>query len=534
MARTDINFLDWTDKEIKVPFSRKIKFKKISFTNISAGWRNFRINRAKSKLISEKEKLVGMGFKGDQLVYGEKREQTERKVLKKTNAIARLESKVNFLETGNYLTEEFVNSRAIKLKDMMMKNLVWNRELLYSVNEQTAAQIMAESYNEPESRSSIANPESSSPETTTDSDEKLKKEMREIEAEIAKSVQDIMSKEKGAAELPTTVSSASEHSEDNVAASTDENNATDFVAPSQATYSVEEPTETSVISSEDVVRREEIAEAINSAMAKIEVAKPKTSDNSEKNHTEFNKVSRNESSPAKVNKFIKDDGTYRMKREDIDEDFRITKFDRSQLPTAINTPLTGESDIPPFYTERKKVPDIEGPRKAITQISRKAEFTIKPLESPTINYNYISETQSASRDFPVVTPDRNNLSLQKNREESSIDEYSQPQPSLSDEFLARVARVNAAKAEAETLNSTIEAEIAKRKYLTATLDETIGQLAQYEQTLVAQNEEANERMLALQEENNTTEAQIEQMIAIMGDVFGGYQVSEEKTGARVR
>ena len=43
------------------------------------------------------------------------------------------------------------------------------------------------------------------------------------------------------------------------------------------------------------------------------------------------KVKKNGTSIAKINKFINDDGTYSLKREDMDEAFRITKIDENTI-----------------------------------------------------------------------------------------------------------------------------------------------------------------------------------------------------------
>ena len=45
----DIELVDREFGHVRVPISRKIKFKGISFTNISKRWNNFRLNRLKSK-----------------------------------------------------------------------------------------------------------------------------------------------------------------------------------------------------------------------------------------------------------------------------------------------------------------------------------------------------------------------------------------------------------------------------------------------------------------------------------------------------
>ena len=143
MVRSDIEMLD--RDYFRIPLvrpSRKIKFKGISFKNILSRWNSFRANQLKKKIAAKKEKLVEMEFEGSDIVPGKKRDKVEKKVLRKTQAIAKLESKLSFLETGKYHSKEFVGSRAIKLKDLMMKNLEYNRASLYSVTEQAAEEII--------------------------------------------------------------------------------------------------------------------------------------------------------------------------------------------------------------------------------------------------------------------------------------------------------------------------------------------------------------------------------------------------------
>ena len=103
MVREDIELVD--KEYFRIPIirpSRKIKFKGISFKNILSRWNEFRLERLKKKLAAKKENLVGMEFPGDKLVPGTQRERIEKKVERKTRAIAKLESKINFLEHGEH------------------------------------------------------------------------------------------------------------------------------------------------------------------------------------------------------------------------------------------------------------------------------------------------------------------------------------------------------------------------------------------------------------------------------------------------
>ena len=97
MVREDIELVD--KEYFRIPLirpSRKIKFKGISFKNILSRWNNFRINILKNRLAAKKENLVEMEFSGDQLTPGKKRDRLENKISRKTQAIARLDSKIHF------------------------------------------------------------------------------------------------------------------------------------------------------------------------------------------------------------------------------------------------------------------------------------------------------------------------------------------------------------------------------------------------------------------------------------------------------
>ena len=191
----DIELVDREFGHVRVPISRKIKFKGISFTNISKRWNNFRLNRLKSKLIADKEKLVSMEFTNDQLTKG--REKTEQKIMRKTTAIAKLESKIQFLETGNYSTEEFVNSRAIKLKKTMMSNLVYNRDSLYGLTDEAANEI---------ANGPIA-PEPEKPVVTSTPEEDIKAQQEKL----AQEVQKIMAEQEAVQESPVAETPVAEN-----------------------------------------------------------------------------------------------------------------------------------------------------------------------------------------------------------------------------------------------------------------------------------------------------------------------------------
>lgn len=458
MVREDIELVD--KEYFRIPLirpSRKIKFKGISFKNILSRWNNFRINILKNRLAAKKENLVEMEFSGDQLTPGKKRDRLENKISRKTQAIARLESKINFLVNGEYYSEEFEDSRAIKLKSLMMKNLVYNRDSLYCVNEKAAEEIMSEN-----SYSAVID----------DTSEKIGARVREILAE------------KEAARKAAIEKTAPSTSE-TVGAAIDE--------------------EVDKINIIPVVSNDEVAAAIDTEMNKIKVEEPKTSVSS-------------------VNKFINEDGTYRLKREDIDEDFRITRFDRSKLQTNETIPneVIEEPNIPPFNTtaEMRKKPDVEAPRKAITAIIEPPKREFPKIILPTIKEN-VEEKQTGEevdRVVPVVVPERNNEVVRpvvKNTEESA--EVHADEREYGD-LGALMARVSILRAEKRTIDGkTAEAE-RKASSVNEAYREMMRRLSEYADSLEADCNASYREMSEVEKDSATKEAQINAMIQMMENV----------------
>ena len=444
MVREDIELLD--KEYFRIPLvrpSRKIKFKRLSFKNILSRWNKFRINNLKRRLAAKKENLVEMEFNSNQLVPGKNLERTEKKVLRKTQAIARLESIINFLENGQYHSEEFEDSRAIKLKSLMMQNLVHNRDSIYCVEEKAAEVIMSDSYNT----------------VIDDTQEKISERVREILAE------------KEAAKKAAIEKSAI-----------------------NGNGTVEEKVTNDVI---PVVSSDEVAAAIDTEMNKIKVEGPHDPN-------------------ARVNKFINDDGTYRLKREDIDEDFRITRFDRSklQLDETIPNELTEEPNIPPFNTvvEVRKKPDVEPPRKAITAIIEPPKREFPKIILPTIKNPTTDEQQTdADRVIPVVVPERennptnspNNISVEEATEEGEFN------------LGALMAKVSLLRAEQSTIAGMAEEAEKEASSVDAAYREMLRRFADYAASLEADCNTSYQSMNEVKKESATKEAQITAMIQMM-------------------
>ena len=488
MVHKDIELVD--KDYFRIPLvkpSRKIKFKGISFKNILSRWNEFRLERLKKKLAAKKENLVEMEFPGDKLVPGVQRERIEKKLVRKTRAIVKLESKINFLEHGDYYTEEFVNSRAIKLKELMMKNLVYNRDSLYSVTEKAAEQIMSDS--------SVDN-------IVEDERTKIAARVREIMAEKEAQRND------ASVHTPVEPVEAVPVSSAPIAASAEN----DDISSTHTNEVINENMEG--IDVIPVVSNDEVAAAIDSEMQKI-------------------KVSGNESTPAKVNKFINEDGTYRLRREDIDEDFRITRFDRSKLPVAETTPVekAEEPEIPPFSTTaaKRKSPDVDAPRKALTEIVERKFHKFPEIIMPTIKESFGAEdkTETVERDNPVVVPERTPVRVKVRKVEpksETVVEENQDGADLS----ALMAKGNLLIAQQRTIDN-MNAEAAKKaNSVDSAHREMIRRFKEYVDSLEADCNESYQSMIEVERSAATKEAQISAMIEFMAS--NGAQ--EPEKGAR--
>ncbi len=392
-----IEYVDRTYDNVPSASARKIKLKKLSFENISRKWKEFRLKRLKRSLENAKTKLTEMEFDGDKLKPGKSRERVERKVLRKTRAIANLESKINFLEKGSYLEESFVDSRAIKLKNVMMSNLVYNTNSRYSIPEDIAAQIKTDSS------------ETSAIDNVID----------ETTKQIGATVREIMAEKKGNNGSSATTSSMTRPVQ------------TPPTEPVISRTAISEAISEGLADKSDVqsVNPNDIKEAIDGEMTKIDVqpsinvADVKSAIGKEMDNITVEpnlstddvastideamdrvKISQNESSPAKVNKFINDDGTYRLRREDIDEDFRITNFDRSKIEEPSDLVITPFESAP-----EREMPNVGEPRKAVQQFAPIAAFKLPDVILPTAKSAEemaINERIGSDRQPVEVVPER--------------------------------------------------------------------------------------------------------------------------------
>ena len=547
----DIELVDREFGHVRVPISRKIKFKGISFTNISKRWNNFRLNRLKSKLIADKEKLVNMEFTNDQLTKG--RETTEQKIMKKTTAIAKLESKIQFLETGNYSTEEFINSRAIKLKKVMMSNLVYNRDSLYGLTEAAANEIV----NGP---SVPEQPQEPVVQT-------VENDMKEQQEKIAQEVQRIMAEQEAAVE--NSVENAVETPAEPVKESTQSE-----MIPEVAEVEIPVSTEKESVAVEtempqveipvEQVNKAEVFDAINEAMSAINVDEQiqrEEINNAIEEEMDKIKVSSNESTIAKVNKFINEDGTYRLTRndiiqdeiyeqtkddipkdgtyrltrDDIPEEFRITSIDRDEMPQTAELPEE-EVFIPPFGDNIvRQTPDIEIPRKAITPIPEMKKYVIEPIELPKVNIKYTEDESEIEAETPIEieadesyqenevyeeTPVETEEESYDASEEYQADEQNENQEESRDvvfdgDIEAMMSRANMLRQDLVEINDQIAAAEQDSETISADYAEAYGRFSAYVAELQSERDSLERKKADIVSINNDRRAQVDAIIAMM-------------------
>lgn len=486
MSRDDIQMLEGNYDWIKMPFlssekkksRRKMKCRSLSFKNISSLWKKFRLNRLKKKLDTKTNNLVEMEFSNAQLTPGIGRSFTEKRVLRKTKAIARLEAKIKFLETGKYQNEDFIDSRAIKLKNIMMSNLEHNRDSAYGLSETGINQIYG---------------------NETDSSKTIDEEG----AKIGAKVQQIMANKQ-----------------------TQNQNATQGVPVNPVpirTNSNTTPQPANVVTNNgQEVSNESVAQAIKEEMDKIKVAD-------------------NTTSATRVNPFVNEDGTYHLKREDIDEEFRINKFDRSQLPTEIkDLPLEpiSEPAVEPFNPViKRETPEVIGPRREITAIVPRSEpIKFPEIVMPKIKIikensqqeleEQISETDLGGRNLPVVVPERTTseeIEADNIKETVIIDEK-------ADNVSALMDRIAVLRREKEK----IDAQVTEASAIAATVDEQYRQtrqkLADFADSLEQDCNDSYETVTAVNKDTAAKQAQIDAMIEIMA--AGSSEELDETKGNR--
>ena len=233
------------------------------------------------------------------------------------------------------------------------------------------------------------------------------------------------------------------------------------------------------------------------------------------------------------NKFINEDGTYRLRREDIDEDFRITRFDRSKLPIAETAPVekAEEPEIPPFSTTaaKRKAPYVEAPRKALTEIVERKSHKFPEIIMPTIKESFGQENnaEASERENPVVVPERKPVRV-KVRKVEPVEEPVVEDNQENGDLSALIARVNLLKAEQRAIaNMTAEAQ-QKANSVNSAHREMVRRLQDFANSLEADCNASYQTMSEVERSAATKEAQITAMIEIMAS--SGTQEPEKGTG----
>ena len=108
---------------LREEYPRQIKNRNSSYNSIYQRFTNFRIKCLKNKLESMKDAALTDGYT---------KSNYEKKIDKKSKAIARLEEKINIL-SRNSVPANYVQKRAIKLKKKMFDNLKYNTQNMYSI-----------------------------------------------------------------------------------------------------------------------------------------------------------------------------------------------------------------------------------------------------------------------------------------------------------------------------------------------------------------------------------------------------------------
>lgn len=124
MEKKDIRAIEGFNR-VDQSKTRNIRLKPESFGNTKNEY--FKLLR---ELEKEKEALLTKNYKTDS--NNRLSERSRKDIEKRTMAIAKLEQEIKFLN-GEFVPEDFVFHRAIKLKENMFKNLTFNSQNAYSV-----------------------------------------------------------------------------------------------------------------------------------------------------------------------------------------------------------------------------------------------------------------------------------------------------------------------------------------------------------------------------------------------------------------
>lgn len=144
----DIELKKYDKKYYQQNVSRKQKLRNISFAAIGKKFDEFRAKRALKKLEKAEKNLVDTRLFQSEVKPKHGISTAERIVNYRSEKVAKLESKINFLTTGEYPDKIAVKNRAIKLKEMMWKNFRLNSIGLYAIPAEVKNEIVNEEIKE--------------------------------------------------------------------------------------------------------------------------------------------------------------------------------------------------------------------------------------------------------------------------------------------------------------------------------------------------------------------------------------------------
>ena len=151
----DIELKDYDKKYYQQNVSRKQKLRNVSFAAIGKKFDEFRAKRALKKLEKAEKQLVDTRLFQSEVKPKHGITTAERIINYRSEKVAKLESKINFLTTGEYPDKIAVKNRAIKLKEMMWKNFRLNSIGLYSIPAEVKNNILQE--NQKEQQENVVN-----------------------------------------------------------------------------------------------------------------------------------------------------------------------------------------------------------------------------------------------------------------------------------------------------------------------------------------------------------------------------------------
>ena len=469
---------------------RKIKFKSLSFLNISKVWNNFRLKRANARLERAKEKVVNMefGMGSFDRRTGDEASRAETKILKKATAVARLEAKINFLQFGTEVTDDFVSSRAIKIKDNMMKNMRYNADAAYSIPDDKKESIFA--VEEPTTEDVIAaakkgvddalnrimkkKPVAPAPVTTSQEEETTPVIKAPTKEEIRKTVDEMFAEEQKRREQATEVTT-------------------------EAVVAEEVEPEFNEVDTTPVIERKEVTETINSELDQIDVVPAvKKDDVADTIQEELSKIVVTKNQSNKVNPYINEDGTYRMRREDIDEDFRVTRVTMSDREKRIEdmrkVNLTVQSA---FLRSMQMIKD---------NLDQQAELERRAIEEAP----EVEPALPAEREMPEVAPVRTPVQEVKALT-AAVDKAT-----TKDDLASIMESVARLQREQEAAKSR-EAEIAaNEEALKAEKSKAVEELLAYQASLQADVQTRTQGLSEREAHNNAMAQEIDSIRQVMG------------------